>query len=46
MNATRTAGVSLAKTPQSISTGQLRAAVNAGLRSNNLRALQLFLAGM
>lgn len=46
MNATRTAGVSLAKTPESIATGELRAAVNAGLRRNNLRALQLRLAGV
>ncbi|MEU0344224.1 hypothetical protein ABZ092_36115 [Streptomyces bobili] len=34
--------VSLAKTPQTISTGKMRAAINAGVRKNNLLALSLW----
>jgi len=33
--------VSLEKTPQSISLGRMKAAINAGLRRNNLLALSL-----
>ncbi|WJN62615.1 hypothetical protein [Streptomyces phage phiScoe1] len=33
--------VSLDKTPQTVSLGRMRAAINAGLRRNNLLALSL-----
>ena len=42
----RRPGVSLDKTRQSIAAGELRAAINAGMRSNNLRALQLHYTGL
>lgn len=46
MNATRTPAVSLAKTRESVAHGKLKASVNAGLRRNNLRSLQLRFAGV